>query len=582
MWISEADAYLARPPQKFTIDNDNSSALVTARAPGGADALMHNQILRALFAAFLDVFCESMPTSNGDYLKHELGLMLAKMNIVPGVVLSDEFLSLRRKFASMVSGVLKNCFFPDPTSDSRIRMENFGALSSRYAVDFQEFERIGSGGFGTVWKVKCLIDRCFYAVKKIPLKTNSTLTVKLLNEVHLLASLQHENIVRYHCGWLEMHLREPALPRQSSSQNSVIITEVEDDELAMESPLSAAQVASSENEPALDKSCGSSTSSSLSSRKPGRFWARRRTGSEAFSFSQSSELLAHASTNLNNAVNAITVPSQASPSISQNFWGIDLYIQMELCTSNLDKYLRRRNKKATSTTDQEIVVDGAFNYELSVQMLSALEFIHQKGIIHRDIKPSNIFLKRHKDKLRFLLGDFGLACEHHEVENEIMKETGDAVSFRVKHTSGIGTRTYAAPEQLNSGTYGPAVDIFGAGLILFEVYSVFYTSMEKLEAFGIVRERKTKDTFIERFPSLFKDWPSMAHRIFDMTEMDPSRRPTAAHLVQELLSVKSSTVDDLKAIICCQKKQLSAAYKMIHKLQKRLQGNSHALEKAAK
>ncbi|VDN38337.1 unnamed protein product [Cylicostephanus goldi] len=34
-----------------------------------------------------------------------------------------------------------------------------------------------------------------------------------------------------------------------------------------------------------------------------------------------------------------------------------------------------------------------------------------------------------------------------------MKETGDAVSFIVKHTSGIGTRTYAAPEQLNSGTW---------------------------------------------------------------------------------------------------------------------------------
>ncbi|VDK66290.1 unnamed protein product [Cylicostephanus goldi] len=79
---------------------------------------MHNQILRVLFAAFLDVFCESVPTNNGDHLKHELGLMLAKMNIVPGAVLSDEFLSLRRKFASIVSGVLKNCFLLDPTVDS--------------------------------------------------------------------------------------------------------------------------------------------------------------------------------------------------------------------------------------------------------------------------------------------------------------------------------------------------------------------------------------------------------------------------------------------------------------------------------
>ncbi|VDN37242.1 unnamed protein product [Cylicostephanus goldi] len=66
-----------------------------------------------------------------------------------------------------------------------------------------------------------------------------------------------------------------------------------------------------------------------------------------------------------------------------------------------------------------------------------------------------------------------------------------------------------------------------------------------------------------------------------MTEMDPSRRPTAAHLVQEFSSVKSNTVDDLKAIIYCQRKQLCAAYKMIQKLRRRLR-NNHSLEKAAK
>ncbi|RCN28947.1 hypothetical protein ANCCAN_25304 [Ancylostoma caninum] len=134
-------------------DDEGRDALVATHAVAEKDAVMQNRMLRVLFAAFLDVFCESMPSNIRDYVKNEISVMLVKLNVVPGLVFSEEFLSVRRTFAGVVSTVIKNCFVSDPNVDSRISIERCGALSSRYHSDFEEIEQIGSGGFGTVWKV---------------------------------------------------------------------------------------------------------------------------------------------------------------------------------------------------------------------------------------------------------------------------------------------------------------------------------------------------------------------------------------------------------------------------------------------
>ena len=62
-------------------------------------------------------------------------------------------------------------------------------LTSRYKSDFVEIKKIGSGGFGSVYKVRNCLDENFYAIKKIYLKNNRPDFLKqILSEVQLLSS----------------------------------------------------------------------------------------------------------------------------------------------------------------------------------------------------------------------------------------------------------------------------------------------------------------------------------------------------------------------------------------------------------
>lgn len=70
-----------------------------------------------------------------------------------------------------------------------------------------------------------------------------------------------------------------------------------------------------------------------------------------------------------------------------------------------------------------------------------MEYIHSKGIVHHDIKPSNIFIQLENGALLVQLGDFGLACPLQSV----------------RHSLALGTKLYAAPEQL-AGKCDPKVN----------------------------------------------------------------------------------------------------------------------------
>src|SRR6202040_2341532 len=86
------------------------------------------------------------------------------------------------------------------------------------------------------------------------------------------------------------------------------------------------------------------------------------------------------------------------------------------------------------------------------QVLSALGFAHENGIVHRDVKPSNIMVLQNGD---VKVADFGIA----RIDASEFTIVGDL----------LGTPAYMAPEQFSGAPVDHRTDLFAAGVILFEM-----------------------------------------------------------------------------------------------------------------
>lgn len=94
------------------------------------------------------------------------------------------------------------------------------------------------------------------------------------------------------------------------------------------------------------------------------------------------------------------------------------------------------------------------------QLMKSLDHMHKKGIFHRDIKPENILIESTTEVVKGLkLADFG-SCR--------------GIYSKQPYTEYISTRWYRAPEcLLTDGYYGPEMDLWGAGCVMFEITSLY-------------------------------------------------------------------------------------------------------------
>lgn len=93
---------------------------------------------------------------------------------------------------------------------------------------------------------------------------------------------------------------------------------------------------------------------------------------------------------------------------------------------------------------------------LTAQIADALAASHADGVVHRDLKPANVLLQQYDGRMHPLLTDFGIA------------RLADSPGL-TRTQEFVGTPAYVAPESAEGRPQTSAVDIYGAGILLYEL-----------------------------------------------------------------------------------------------------------------
>ncbi|WP_345389597.1 serine/threonine-protein kinase [Nonomuraea salmonea] len=150
--------------------------------------------------------------------------------------------------------------------------------------------------------------------------------------------------------------------------------------------------------------------------------------------------------------------------------------------------------------------------ELIAQAASALQAVHDQGIVHRDVKPGNLLVQRDGT---LVLTDFGIA------RSDIASRLTDAGMV-------LGTAAYCAPEQAEGAPVTPAVDIYALGVVAYECL-VGQRPFDGDSAVTIALKH-----IREAPPPLPQDIPQSVRTLVDIAlSKDPARRYPNARAMSE-------------------------------------------------
>ena len=124
-----------------------------------------------------------------------------------------------------------------------------------------------------------------------------------------------------------------------------------------------------------------------------------------------------------------------------------------------------------------IIENGSYSEkdaaEIVKQILSAVAYMHSKGVVHRDLKVENILYHTKGSDSKIMISDFGLSA---------MQDTDNM-------RSACGTLGYIAPEVLSKKPYDKSIDVWSIGVITYILlcgYQPFYDENDYILASQII------------------------------------------------------------------------------------------------
>ena len=223
---------------------------------------------------------------------------------------------------------------------------------------------------------------------------------------------------------------------------------------------------------------------------------------------------------------------------NENNKTLSLYIQTEFINGrNLADVLSKRSQ-----------VDYDFSMKITKELAKALVDIHSAGIVHRDFNPSNVILM---DNGLVKVIDFGISSIHNYDDDDDVPCSPPsphmgASSYTIRdidrfcinaaetksNSMAEGTPLYSSPRQLNGIKSSEKDDIYSFGIMIFELFSLFKTQMQKVKEIKALRNES-------KLPSEFEEkYPQIARLVKKMTEPRGKKRPSAFEILHSSLFEK--------------------------------------------
>lgn len=332
--------------------------------------------------------------------------------------------------------------------------------------EFAQGEKIGKGGFASVYRAKNHSDKNDYAIKKIKLNVNGLKgnvqeeLERVLSEATCLAKFNNDNIVRYYNSWLEVGTKRKELAKPQNNQHGKNkggwreINADDDEESEDVSTYDSFGDLDSDSSAVVFDRSGEDES------EDNHFIFEDSVDcsqSTAVQFSHDPSILNHGVQFSDQQREPVKIVDPILEALSKNLPKdevldtIEFFIQTELCKETLGDYIAARNKKLASlqTKDPEAYKTAWKECQeealaFAKQILEGLALIHAEGIIHRDLKPQNIFLLNKVCKI----GDFGLIKMNDSQagpKTTSKQQQGDKP--KEDSRGAVGTRVFASPEQ---------------------------------------------------------------------------------------------------------------------------------------
>jgi serine/threonine protein kinase len=159
--------------------------------------------------------------------------------------------------------------------------------------------------------------------------------------------------------------------------------------------------------------------------------------------------------------------------------------------------------------------------EMAEQLCLALAQAHAQHVVHRDIKPANVLISA---RGRLKVGDFGVA--------RLAEGSTDGAAATI-----VGTPRYMAPEQARGRPTSPATDVYGVGVVLYEMLAGHPPFMERSAVELALRHLHDAPPPLDR-----RTPPELVEIVERALQKDPARRYRDGGAMADALALAGASI----------------------------------------